>query len=285
MIINLVSNLDENFQVEKFNAYNHVIAYSLRGALLDLGHDVNMVKDHSIKSIYPPIADHSIVISAVAMSMVRDEPHIKQALEASTRGKLALWLDAAFTQWFPYFDRILTVVPPYKTSNKKYRWVGYAADSILFRPQQKEKTAFVDSYMWGWYGGAHDWIYRCIQEALSESELRILQPVPVYNKGRRATWPEMIEAFRASHFHVTTQIGNFGLTNIEATTCGAKLVIHEDLNEPRSWPFEMPHVTWKTKEDLLEILARDTDVNAVRSQVLKHTWRRVTLRLLEGLLD
>lgn len=282
MILNLVSNIGPIFQVEKFNAYNHVIAYSLRRALLNLGHDVNLVKDHDVGSKTPP-ADHTIVISAIAMAKIRDEPLYGKILRSATEKKLVLWIDAAYPQWEPLFDRILTVVPPYKDSSDKYRWVGYAAYPDFFYPDQKEKTAFVDSYMWGWYGGAHDWVYRIIQEALEESGLRILQPVPIYNKSRRATWPEMIEAFRASHFHVTTQIGNFGLTNIEATNCGALLVLHETINEPRSWPFPMPHVIWETKEDLLEILARETDVEAVRSLVLEQTWNKVARRVLENL--
>jgi len=279
VIINLVSNLDEIFDVEKFYSYNHVIAYSLRRALLSLGHEINMVRDHGDEA---PQADHTIVISAVAMAKVRDNPEYKAMLREATQGILALWLDASFSGWDQHFDRILNVVPPYKDSSDKYRWVGYAAYPDLFYPDQEEKTVFVDSYPWKWYGGAHDWIYRCIQEALAESGLRILQPIKAYNQGR-AMWPEMIEAFRASHFHVTTQIGNFGLTNIEAITCGARLVLHEDLNERRSWPFLMPHALWETKEELLEILAREPDVDYVRSQALEHTWDKVVRRVLENL--
>lgn len=282
MRINLVSNLGENFDVKKFNAYNHVIAYNLREALLDSGHDVQMIRDHDNEVPFFK-ADHTVVISAVAMNKIHDNQGYKLMLRANTEGKFCLWLDAAFSQWGPYFDLIFTVVPPYKDSASHYRWVGYAADPAIFYPAHEEKTVFVDSYMWGWYGGIHDWIYRIIQEVLEDSGLRILQPVPIYNKGRRATWPEMIEAFRASHFHVTTQVGNFGLTNIEATTCGALLVIHENLNEPRSWPFPMPHVTWKTREDLEEILTKMPDIRENRIMALEHSWRRVALRLLEGL--
>lgn len=169
MILNLVSNLDQLFQVEKFNAYNHVIAYSLRRALLDLGHEVNLIRDHGNEA---PQADHTVVISNVAMVKVRDNPEYKAMLREATRGKFTLWLDESYHGWDQHFDRILTVVPPYKDSSDKYRWVGYAAYPDLFYSDQEEKTVFVDSYMWGWYGGAHDWIYRCIQEALEESGLR-----------------------------------------------------------------------------------------------------------------
>lgn len=282
VVINLVSNLNENFDIHKFYAYNHTVAYSLREALLDLGHDVNMIKDHAICS-EDPISDHTIVISAVAMNKIKNETFIAGILKHGTRGKLALWLDAAFPGWDEKFDQVLTVAPPYKGSSEKYRWVGYAADPTIFYSDQKEKTAFVDSYPWGWYEGAHDWIYRCIQQVLAESDVRMLQPVPIYNKGRRAFWPEMWEAFRASHFHITTQIGNFGLTNIEATTCGAQLVLHEDLNRPRTWPFEMPHVTWKTKEDLKEILATWPNLQENRRISMEHTWRKVASRVLEAL--
>ena len=283
MIINLVSNLDENFDLHKFNAYNHVVAYSLREALQELGHDVNMVKDHDVGS-KTPVANHTIVISAIGMVNIRDRPLYRRILRSATEKKLCLWLDAAFAQWGEHFDRVLTVVPPYEDSSEKYRWVGYAADPELFYPDHQEKTVFVDSYMWGWYHGAHDWIYRCIQEVRSESEIRFLQPVPIYNKGSRAFWPEMINTFRSSHFHVTTQIGHFGLTNIEATTCGAQLVIHEDLDEPRSWPFDMPHVTWKTKEDLEEILATWPKLRENRRMAMEHTWLKVASRILEALI-
>lgn len=282
MIINLVSNLDEDFDWHLFNAYNHVIAYSLRGALQDLGHEVNLVKDHDIGS-YSLNADHTIVISAVAMTKIRDDPLTGKILRAATEGKLALWIDAAFPQWEPLFDRILTVVPPYSSSGDHCRWVGYAADPAIFYPEQEEKTVFVDSYMWGWYNGAHDWIYTLISNVLEDSGLKVLQPVPVYNKGSRATWPMMIRAFRASHFHVTTQIGHFGLTNIEATTCGAQLVIHKDLDRPRTWPFEMPHVTWSTREDLEEILATWPNLYENRQMATEHTWRKVASRVLEAL--
>ncbi|MCK5644969.1 MAG: hypothetical protein KAJ19_29485 [Gammaproteobacteria bacterium] len=283
VVINLVSNLDEDFDVDKFYSYNHTIAFSLRGALQELGHDVKMVKDHDIGST-TPLADHTVVISSVAMNKIRDDPLIGKILRAATKGKMALWLDAAFPHWEPLFDRILTGVPPYSSSGDHCRWVGYAADPALFYPEQDEKTVFVDSYAWGFHHGAHDWIFELIRDVLEDSGLNVIQPIETYNKGR-VMWPEMQRALRASHFHLTTQIGHFGLTNIEATTCGAQLVIHKDLDRPTTWPFPMPFTIWETAEELEEILASWPNLHENRQMAMEHTWEKVALRVLEALND
>ncbi len=279
MIFNLVSNLDENFKIEKFNAYNHVIAYNLREELLKQGHEVNLVKDHSNKT--PPKCDHVIVTSNTAMNRIRMDPSFLRLHKASASGKFCLWYDSDMGNW-QMFDHIFVVNYRREKPSDLFKYVGWAADPTIFLPQQTEKIAFVDSYMWGCYSGNHDHVYITIRRVLKDLKIKTIQLVPEYNKGR-ASWLEMIEAFKQCSFNILTQREYWGLTNIESATCGALLVAHKDLDLPITWPSKLNHVLWETPEDLKAILSSSVDVEANRRLALKNSWKKIVNRIMENL--
>ena len=281
MKLNLISNLGENYNPDLILQYNTAIAFNLKKILEETGHEVNLVNDHANEA---PPADHSIVISNWAMNRMKDEPKYMETLRAATDGKLGLWLDAAFSGMDELYDVVLTVTPPYSTSSPKFKWVGYAADPTVFYPDQDLKpTTFVDSYAYGWYGGQYDYAYDILKAVFSVYQIQVLQPIKQYNTGRRIPWTQLAAIFRRCHFSIVTQLGNWGLTNIEAATCGSLLVIHKPMEREYSWPCELNHVFWENQFDLEEILSRHVDVEANRAKALENTWVKVVDRLMEAL--
>lgn len=281
MIVNLVSNLGEAFNPDLILQYNTSITFNLSRALDEAGHEVNLVKDHDNEA---PKADHSIVVSNWAMNRIRDDPKYLAMLREATDGKLALWLDAAFGGMDNLYDVVLTVTPPYKQSGPKFKWVGYAADPEVFYPEQDPRpTAFVDSFAYGWYEGQYDYVYDIIKAVLDVSRVQVLQPIEQYNTGRRIPWLELAALFRRCHFSVVTQLGNWGLTNIETAACGALLVQHKPMNRENSWPCDLNYAFWESQADLEEILSRTVDVKANRAKALEQTWGDVVSRMEEAL--
>ena len=139
MRINLVSNLDETSAYQHLNAYNHIIAWSLREALQAAGHDAQFTPDRLVENV--PRAEHTIVISNTAMNRIREDPAYLAAYRAATDGKLCLWLDGAFEGFEHPYDRVLTVAPCPGFVSSKFRQVGWAADPMRFRPEQTEPLA------------------------------------------------------------------------------------------------------------------------------------------------
>jgi len=281
MILNLVSNLGEGYNPDLILQYNTSIAVNLKKFLEKAGHDVNLVKDHDNTA---PEADHSIVISNWAMNKIKANHGYRRMLREVSRGKVALWLDAAFGGMDELYDVVLTVTPPYEASAPKFKWVGYAADPEVFYPQPgSEPTAFVDSYAFGWYNAEYDYVYDIIKEVLEDIELKIIQPVTQYNTGKRVPWTQYAALFRQCQFSVVTQLGGWGLTNIETATCGALLVMNKAMDRPLSWPCKMNHAFWETKEELKDILGRDVDLKANRAVALESSWGDVVNRVEEAL--
>ncbi len=281
MKINIVSNLGEGFNPDLILQYNTSIAFNLRKALKGAGHEINLVKDHDNQA---PKADHSIVISNWAMNRVRDDPRYLNMLREATDGKLGLWLDASFSGMDKLYDVVLTVTPPYEHSSPKFKWVGYAADPTVFYPEQDPRpTAFVDSYAYGWYGGEYDYVYDILKAVLDVSQIQVLQPIEQYNTGKRIPWPQLAALFRRCHFSIVTQLGHWGLTNIETATCGALLIMPKPMDRPHSWPCDLNHVFWENQADLEEILSRPVDIEANRAKALESTWEKVVDRLTEAL--
>ena len=281
MKLNLISNLAENFDPNLILQYNTSITVNLRKALQKAGHEVHLVRDHDNEASK---ADHSIVVSNWAMNRIRDDPTYLAMLREATDGKLGLWLDAAFGGMDNLYDVVLTVTPPYPQSDPKFKWVGYAADPEVFYPDQDPRpTAFVDSYAYGWYESQYDYSYDILKAVLAVSGLQILQPVEQYNTGRRIPWAQLAALFRRCHFSIVTQLGHWGLTNIETATCGSLLVMHKPMDRPHSWPCEMNHAFWETQSDLEQILSRPVDVEANRAVALKQTWAKVVTRIEKAL--
>jgi len=281
MKFNVVSNLGEDYNPDLILQYNKVIAWSLRRALEEAGHEVFFVRDHADEA---PPADHSIVISNWAMNRVRDDSSYLAMLREATGGKLGLWLDAAFSGMEELYDVVFTVTPPYEHSSSKFKWAGFAAYPDIFYPEQESRpTAFVDSYMYGWYGGEYDYSYDILRAVLDGSKIQVLQPIEQYNKGKRIPWAQLASLFRRCHFSIVTQLGNWGLTNIETATCGALLVLHKPMERAYSWPCDLNHVFWENQADLSEILSRPVDIEANRAKALENTWTKVVDRLMEVL--
>lgn len=279
MIFNLVSNLSEGYDPDLILQYNTSIAVSLKAALIKAGHYVTLVKDHDDEA---PTAGYTIVISNWAMNRVRDDPAYLPMLRRATRWKLCLWLDAAFGGMDAQYDTVFTVVPPYDYSGPKFRWAGFAADPDIFKSQQaSQPRAFIDSYAYGWHDGKYDYVFDIIKAVTKD--MAVSQPVEQYNEGRRIPRARLAEIMSYCHFSVVTQVGNWGLTNIETATCGALLVIHKDMNAEHTWPCELNHALWKSKYELEEILSRPVDVEANRAKALEQNWAQVVARI-EGAL-
>jgi len=281
MIFNLVSNLGEGYDPDLILQYNTSIAVSLKAALIAAGHGVNLVKDHDDRA---PACDHTIVISNWAMGRVRDDPIYRVMLKAATKGEFCLWLDAAFGGMDAMYDLVLTVVPPYPTSGPRYKWVGFAADPTIFKPGQEGRPlAWVDSYAYGWHQGQFDYVFDILKAVLSVSGVGTVQPLEQYNTGRRIPRAEMAVQMGRCHFSIVTQLGNWGLTNIETATCGALLVIHKDMNREHTWPCELNHILWENQRDLEEILSRTVDIQANRAKAMEQSWPQVVARMEEAL--
>lgn len=279
MKINLVSNLSGNPDVGAIWSYNEVIAYHLRHAIKAKGHEAVCLSHHNRNF---PRADHTIVTSSKCLSYIKSDPEYYRSLRNSATGKLCLWLDSDFGGWYTeLFDRVLVVCRQTKKNPLLYRWVGWAADPDVFRSEQTVPVVNVDSYMRGFYDGKYDAVYDLIAEAVQESSLRVLQPIKQYNTGR-VKWREMAAGFRKSSYYVVTQPGYWGLTNVEAATCGAVLLVHRDFDKPRTWPSRLNHEVYNSKDELLELLKAPVDVEANRAVALQNSWEKVAERVLEA---
>lgn len=278
MRFNLVSNLSEQAEPTQFCSYNHIIAYSLKKALTSAGHEAVLVSD---KQTQIPIADHAIVISNFAMNRVLREINYHSALKAASRGLLCLWLDSDFGDWKNHFDRVLTVNRRGAHKPEVFRYVGWAADSSIFFPEQSGLAVYVDPYMRGFYGCRFDSVYDEIQRVVESSGIEFFQPVFQYNAGR-VPWVTVAGLLRKSSFFVVTQLGKWDLMNIEAATCGALLVVHKRLDRPDTYPSPLNHRVYSSPEELLEILREPVDVAANRAVALENTWAKVVDRVLEA---
>ena len=118
--INLISNLSEKSNLQQLDRFNTVVAWFLRKAFEKQGVNCNFVMDYrNILHRPMPQTDHSIVTSGTAMWLMRTHPLIREKIRNATEGKLSVYLDNAYSQWFPYFDYLFTVVEPTKTKPKK----------------------------------------------------------------------------------------------------------------------------------------------------------------------
>ena len=93
----------------------------------------------------------------------------------------------------------------------------------------------------------------------------------------------MQKIIRKCHYYCCTQLGESGLTRIEAATSGALLVVPEALYRPRTMD-SLECRMWRTRDDLLDILSTDVDVKANREKALVHSWDKVVERMI-GVFD
>ncbi len=282
MKINMICNLDGDVKLNDLNAYNTVVAYFLREALLKRDVDGCLVKGRGLLEKPPSKADHTIVFSNLAMNYVRSNPAYLKMLRKTTRGSVCLWLDASWAGWERFFDYIFCVAKPYGGRPPQYVHGGYGADPRYLYPEQEEKAVFLDSLMWGKYKGKYDKIYKLYEEVLADLEIKVYSPVPVYNKSRRVPWLEMQAARRKCHFFLVTQLGGFGLGRMETATCGALVVQPKTLDRP--WlNVDLKMKIWSSPEDLIKILEAPVDVAAIRKKALEHSWDKAAGRVLQTL--
>jgi len=254
----------------------------MREAFEKKGVEARLVKERGLLEGSPPIADHTIVLSNIAMNCVRSNPAYLKMLRKTTRGTVDLWLDAAWAGWDRFFDYIFCVAKPYASRPPQYVHGGYGADPRYLYPEQEEKAVFLDSLMWGKYEGKYDSIYRLYEKILPELDVKVYSPVPIYNKSPRIPWLKMQAVRRKCHFFCVTQLGGFGLGRMETATCGALVVQPKILDRP--WlNVDLKMEIWNTSEDLIKILEAPVDVEAVRKKALEHSWDKAASRILNTL--
>ena len=288
MIINLVSNLDEDAQLNDIYIFNHTVAWFLREALKKRGVKGRLVRDADLLHSMPPKADHTLVISGTGRHYVAGlhsvgiklGVDVRGKIQKTSSGKIGMYIDADYSQWFKHFNHIFTVVKPRKTSPKKCVYAGWGADPECFYPDQDERALFLDSYRYGTHKGRFDYVYDIYKEALTETDIKIYNPSPVCNRNLRVPFTEYLNIMRKCHYYCCTQLGESGLTRIEAATCGALLVVPAGLYRPKTMA-SLEHKIWNTKEELLDILSTDVDVKLNRRRALEHSWDKVAGRVLK----
>jgi len=287
--INLISNLGEDAKLENVSLFNNTVAWFLRKAFEKKGVEVRFVKEHDLLVKSPPNADHALVISGIAMQywagthrFVRGKtPTIRSKIRKATKGKIAVYLDSDYPQWIKPFDHVFTVVKP-QSKDPKCVYAGWGADPEYCYPDQDEKAVFLDSLMYEFYKGKFNDIYDIYKKVLPTLGLKIYDPWPTYHGSTRITWTQVQDILRKTHFHCCTQLGESGLTRIEAATCGALLVVPKPLYRPRTMA-SLEHRIWSTKEDLIKILKTETDPEAIRKKALQHSWDKVASRIIQTL--
>lgn len=286
--INLISNLGEDSKQEDLFVFNHVVAWSLRKAFKKKGVEGNLVRDHDLLTKSPPKADHTLVISGIAMYYVAGThrfvrgktPTVRSRIRKTSKGKIAVYIDADYPQWFKHFDHVFTVVKPRK--HPKCVYAGWGADPELFYPDQGKRALFLDSLRYGVYNNKFNHIYDVYKEALPKTGIKTYNPVPIKGQSKRIPWSEYQNMMRKCHFYCCTQLGESGLTRIEAATCGALLVVPRPLYMPRTMA-SLEHRIWNTKADLVKILNTKTDPKAISKKALLHSWDKVASRILKTL--
>ena len=282
--INLVSSLKEGDNPKsRWFTFNMTVAWFLRKAFEKKGVQCNFVNDRTL--LLEEEADHTIVTSGMAMKFAREMPHYLKVLRKTTNGKLTVYLDADYKEWEKYFDIIFTVVELLPiTSRTYYRYVGWGADPKYCYPDQDERAVFLDSLMHGYYDNKFNKIYDIYKKTLSALDLKVYNPWPRYHGSVRLLWYQVQELLRKSHYYCCTQLGESGLTRIEAATCGALLVVPRPLYRPRTMA-SLEHRIWDTEDDLIKILKTKTDPQAIRKKALAHSWDKVASRILKTLYE
>jgi len=286
--INLISNFGEDAKLENVRVFNHTVAWFLRKALEKKGIEVRFVKEHDLLVNSPPNADHTLVISAIGMHywagthrFVRGKtPTVRSKIRKATKGKVAVYIDADYGTWINQFDYLFSVIQP-RSGNPKCVYAGWGADPEYCYPEQEERAVFLDTFNLKKPRGRKS-IYEIYEEVLPTLKIKVYRPKPFYHKDKRLNWPNFQKIMRKCHYYCCTQLGDSGLTRIEAATCGALLVVPNLLYKPRTMA-SLEHRRWTTKQGLIKILKTETDPEAIREKALKHSWDKVATRILNRL--
>jgi len=270
-MLNLISCLDEGAKLENLCGFNSAVAWSLHKSFEKLGYPSRLVS-HTNNNI--PVADNTLVISAIGMVRMRSNPRYRAMVRRATKRKIALYIEDNINVGYPYAISF-TVPPPHKG---KFVWAGWAADPDHCYPDQGEKAAFLDKqYATRSIRTELARIYQTYRRVLPTTGAKIY-----YKPKTMIPWMEMQKIFRKCHYYCCTQYGEAGLTRIEAATCGALLVVPARLYKPRSMG-PLPHAIWRTEADLRRILATKTDPQAISKQAGRQTWDAVARRIMARL--
>lgn len=284
MKINLISNLNEDEGPETFYTFSDVVAWELQRSFRKLDVTARRINARDIEAEAPPIADHTIVVSALAMRLVLDNKDYLTRLRKSTAGQLCLYLDSDAGNWDQYFDCVFSVIQP-KTNrlSLNYIYAGWGASPDLFYPDQKEKTLYLDSFLYGHPKRALlDKVFDEYTRILPTTGIKIYNPHPHYDGEGRVAWPRIQEMLRECHFFCDTKYGNSGLIRLEAATCGALLVVNKKTYMPRTMN-SLEYRIWETERELREILAMETNPEKIRKRALEHSWDKTARRILDAL--
>lgn len=244
------------------------------------------IKARNLKkaNLYPTIADHLIITSRGGYSRILGVPGYYEKLKEITKKKITLFLcsdyyTGRFRQLPKYFDHVFTQVQPKTHLKPKYVYTGWGADPEYCYPEKKEKAVYLDSLMYGYYGGRYDHIYEIYEKTIPKLEIKLYHPLPRYKGTKRTGWLTHQKLVRASHFYCLTQPGEGGLTRLEAATGGALLVVPEAFSKLRSIS-GLERRVWKTEEDLIEILETPFSARIIRKKALEHSWEKTVDRIL-----
>ena len=281
MIFNIVADIKPGFNPDLFFSFNQVVGWSLANALEQKGHEINIVdvRDPEIGKV--PICDHTIVTAGWSMKQIRKGEEYKRIIKENTRGKVCVYLDADLTQYDKWFDLVFTVVRPLTSSSDSYVYAGWGVNPDLLFIEEEGPWIFLDSYCSDLPGyGKMEPYYEIYDQVMSE-KLYFDQPIRQYTK-LRLKWYQMRPFIRRAHHYCCTQLGESGLPRLEASYCGAILVVPDIIYKERTFG-DLEYRTWSTKKELKQILLEVPDREAIRKKAMNHTWEKVVTRILNAL--
>lgn len=285
MRINLISGLNENDGIENVCASTQVYAWFLNKAFTENGVESRLVSDASILRVAPPEADHTVVISASALTNMRAKPEYVEMLRESTGGKIVRYMNADRLRGHGdrFFDICFTQIPPMPRYPEEYVCAGWGVDPTYSYPEQEERAVFLDSKtLWARALRKFGDAYRIYDEVLPRMNVKTYNPVPIYGEGKKLPYPKYQSILRRCSYFLCTQFGEGGINRLEAAACGALLVVPEKLHRERTMSL-LNHAVWRTKEELVNILRGDVDIEANRRKALEHRWKNVAERILGAL--
>ncbi len=239
-----------------------------------LGYPSRLVSCLTNKPI--PVADNTLIIAATCMTKMRTNPRYIAMVRKATKRKVAVYIENDIYVGYPY-DISFTVPPP---RSKGFVWAGWAADPTHCYPDQEERAVFLDKH-YKTLGAEQARIYHTYLRVLPTTGAKIYRQDIIARKGS-IPWVEMQKIFRKCHYFCCTQYGEAGLNRIEASACGALLVVPARLYMPRTMG-PLPHAIWRTEAQLKKILTTKTNPQVISAQARKQTWDAVARRIMAKL--
>jgi len=277
--INLVGDLHEDRRLDEITTPNQIYAWFLHKAFVESDVDVRLIPVSKLLEGMTPKADHTIVILSASSYVLKNWRHT-QKLRASTKGKLACYMNIDKLKRSRCFDYCFTQIGPVIHQPEKYICVGWGVDPDYSYPEQSEKAVFLDSKSLNPYHMKKgEKTYSTYDNVLSTLNMKVYNPVAIYSESKRLPYSDYQAILRKCHYFLCTQFGDGGLNRLEAAACGALLVVPAKLYRKRTMSL-LNHRVWNTEEELISILQEDVDIEANRQRALEHTWDKVAKRIL-----